>query len=293
MGKRLHKKKKVTFKDLVDNSNMKKLYGYYKLSSSYIHGNHKANVQSLGVIPNLEKIHLSGASNYGLSIPIQNVAISLSQISTFFLLTYSNSDVRITILIMKHFLDKIMLEANKAQEKIESKQKKLRKIYSNVLITAFKEKNSSSRLLDEIRANNVDKLKLTNSFITSEKELKNKIIKENYKYIILFGEQNKDEVIYIELTAKNKYEHFKSTFLYDDLKSYFNSNDITAYFSNNIETPLFNTLYYKALEFISINHLDTQIVFIQIPSYKSNFDFDNFSKVISNFIISLDKNPID
>ena len=120
------KKKKVTFKDLVDNTNKKKLYCYYKLSSTYIHGNHKANVRSLGIIPNLETVHLSGSSNYGLSIPMQNVAISLTQISTYFLLTYSNPDVSITIFTMHHLLNHIMSEACNTQERIESEQYKLR-----------------------------------------------------------------------------------------------------------------------------------------------------------------------
>lgn len=61
----------------------------------------------------------------------------------------------------------------------EQKENKLRKIYSKVLITSFKGKNnSSSILLNNIRANLTDKLELTNSFITSEKELKQKIDKK-------------------------------------------------------------------------------------------------------------------
>ena len=67
---------KVTFQEIKDKADMDKLYGYYKLSSAYIHGNHKANEESLGLIPNLEKLKLVGPSNYGLSIPMQNVAIS-------------------------------------------------------------------------------------------------------------------------------------------------------------------------------------------------------------------------
>lgn len=36
--------------------------------------------ESLGLIPNLEKLKLVGPSNYGLSIPMQNTAISLVHI---------------------------------------------------------------------------------------------------------------------------------------------------------------------------------------------------------------------
>lgn len=118
-------KPKVSFKDLVQNTSKQKLYYYYKLSSTYIHGNHKANDQSLGIIPNLEKVHLTGSSNYGLSIPMQNVAISLTQISTHFFLTYSNLDVTITIFTMHHLLNELIPEACKTQKEIESKQYKL------------------------------------------------------------------------------------------------------------------------------------------------------------------------
>lgn len=160
----LFNRNRVIFQEIKDRVDMDKLYGYYKLSSTYIHGNHKANEESLGLIPNLEKLKLVGPSNYGLSIPMQNVAISLVHISTYFFLTYSNLDVWTACSIMNKFLDKIIVESNKVQVKIEQKENKLRKIYSKVLITSFKGKNnSSSILLNNIRANLTDKLELTNS----------------------------------------------------------------------------------------------------------------------------------
>ena len=73
---------------------------------------------SLGLIPNLEKLKLIGPSNYGLSIPMQNVAISLVNISRYFSLTYPNLDVWTTCSIMNKFLDKIIVESDKVQVKI-------------------------------------------------------------------------------------------------------------------------------------------------------------------------------
>lgn len=110
--------KKVTFSQIKNRADMDKLYGYYRLSSTYIHGNHKANEESLGLIPNLEKLKLIGPSNYGLSIPMQNVAISLVNISRYFFLTYPNLDVWTTCSIMNKFLDKIIVESDKVQVKI-------------------------------------------------------------------------------------------------------------------------------------------------------------------------------
>ncbi len=81
------------------------------------------------------------------------------------------------------------MESNKAQVKIDKKENKLRISYSKFLITSFKDKNnSSSILLNNIRANITDKLELTNSFIKNEKELKQKIDKNKYKYIISFDQ---------------------------------------------------------------------------------------------------------
>lgn len=75
----------------------------------------------------------------------------------------------------------IINNKDKVEKKIEGKENKIRRIYSNVLITSFKEKNNlSSILLHNIQVNITDKLELTNSFITSEKELKNKISKNRY-----------------------------------------------------------------------------------------------------------------
>ena len=57
----------------------------------------------------------------------------------------------------------------------------------NILYTAFKGKNNSSKLLlDYIVDNN--KLYLTNSFKTSVVELQNKIKKNDYDLIISFGQ---------------------------------------------------------------------------------------------------------
>lgn len=58
----------------------------------------------------------------------------------------------------------------------------------NILITSFKRKNNFSRLLLHkiITSKSVDKIKLTNSFKTSETELSKKL-NNNYKYVIALG----------------------------------------------------------------------------------------------------------
>ena len=279
---------KVTFQEIKDKADMDKLYGYYKLSSAYIHGNHKANEESLGLIPNLEKLKLVGPSNYGLSIPMQNVAISLVHISTYFFLTYSNLDTWTACSIMNKFLDKIIMESNKVQVKIEQKENKLRKIYSKVLITSFKGKNnSSSILLNNIRANLTDKLKLTNSFITSEKELKQKIDKNKYKYIISFGQKPNCNKLYIELVGNKNYDKLETLFPHKKLVSFLKDNNIEYSISKNAGNYLCNNIYYEGMKYIKDNSLDIKIIFIHIPSLNTKYDFEKTAKIISNFIETL------
>ncbi len=283
-------KKKVTFKEIKDRVDMDNLYGYYKLSSNYIHGNHKANEESLGVIPNLEKMKLVGPSNYGLSIPMQNVAISLMHISTYLFLTYSNLDVWTTCSIMNNFLDKIIIESDKVQIKIENKENKLRGIYPSILITSFKGKtNSSTLLLNKLRANNVDKLELTNSFKTSEKELKNKIKKNNYKYIISLGQKDNINDINIELIGSKNNDKIKTNFPYKAFISYLNSNGISNFVSNSAGNYLCNNIYYEGLKYINENKLNIKMIFIHIPPIRSNYNFEMLAKTISNFVTSLNE----
>ena len=284
----LFNKNRVTFQEIKDKVDMDKLYGYYKLSSTYIHGNHKANEEPLGVIPNLEKLKLIGPSNYGLSIPMQNVAITLVHISTYFFLIYSNLDVWTACSIMNKFLDKIIVESNKVQVKIEQKENKLRKIYSKVLITSFKGKNnSSSILLNNIRANLTDKLELTNSFITSEKELKQKIDKNKYKYIISFGQKPNCNKLYIELFGKKNDDKLETLFPYKKLASFLKENNTEYVISKNAGNYLCNNIYYEGMKYIKDNSLDIKMIFIHIPSISTKYDIEKTAKIISNFIGTL------
>ena len=74
--------KNVTFRDIEEAADMGNLRGYYKSSSMFVHGNYKASQESLGLMPNIDQMLLVGPSNYSLSIPMQNVAISLVSITS-------------------------------------------------------------------------------------------------------------------------------------------------------------------------------------------------------------------
>lgn len=189
---------------------------------------------------------------------------------------------------MNKFLDKIIVESSKVQIKIENKENKLRGIYPNILITSFKGKNnSSSMLLHQIRANNLDKLELTNSFSTSVNELKNKINKNNYKYIIAFGQKPNSDHIYIELIGNKNNNKITTKFPYKKFTSYLSSNKIVFSLSNDAGNYLCNNIYYEGMKYIQEISSDIKMIFVHIPPISSDYDFENLAKVTSNFIESL------
>ncbi len=277
--------KNATFRDIEEAADMRNLRGYYKSSSMFVHGNYKASQESLGLMPNIDKMLLVGPSNYGLSIPMQNVAISLVSITSSFLLVYPTIDTMSAISILQKFMKKILSESDKIQTKIENNETKLRGKHSNILITSFKGKNNSSNLLlHKIRTSkNIDKIELTNSFKTSESELSKKL-SNNYKYVIALGQKPLVNELYIELKAKKNSTILDTNFPLKEIKKLFMDNNINYLISENAGNYLCNNIYYEGLDYIKQNKLDTKMIFIHVPSINQGFDFDKLAKVISGFI---------
>ena len=277
--------KTATFRDIEEAADMGNLRGYYKSSSMFVHGNYKASQESLGLMPNIDRMLLVGPSNYGLSIPMQNVAISLVSITSSFLLVYPTIDTISACLVLQKFMEKILIESDKIQNKMENNEMKFRGEHSNILITGFKGKNnSSSLLLHKIRTSkSFDKIELTNSFKTSETELARKL-KNNYKYVIALGQKPGVDKVYIELKAKKNASNFDTNFPINKIKKLFDDNNINYLVSVNAGNYLCNNIYYEGLKYIIENKLDTKMIFIHIPSINQDFDFDKLAKVISEFI---------
>lgn len=282
-------KARVTFRDIESKVDMGKYRGYYKSSSNFIHGNYKASEESLGIMPNIENLLLVGPSNYGLSIPIQNVAISLLTVSVCFLSVYPTIDTMSTCSIMSKFVDKILYEADKVQNQIEKEERILRGEISNLLLTSFKGKTNSSNLISKkIRTSKViDKLELTNSFITSEIELLKKI-KDNYEYIISFGQKPAINNICIEIFARKNETTLKTNFPYEKLKSFLNDKKIAFTISEDAGSYLCNNIYFEGLNYIYENNLKTKMVFIHVPVLNQSYKFNELSKLLSEFIEVLD-----
>lgn len=116
-------KKKVTFRDLEQKSDLKLLRGYYNSSCNFIHGNHKANCDPMGLIPNTDSYLVIGPSDYGLSIPMQIVAISLLNITAHFIGTYLTVDSSAVCMLLEKYLKRLMKSADSIQKSIEDKNK--------------------------------------------------------------------------------------------------------------------------------------------------------------------------
>ena len=149
----------------------------------------------------------------------------------------------------------------------------------NILYTAFKGKNNSSKLLlDNITTNN--KLYLTNSFKTSVVELQNELNKNNYDLIISFGQAPLDiDVIKIETIAKDKSKYttdYNYSDLYNKLK-----DEYKVIISNDAGNYLCNNIYYNGLEYISINNLKTKMIFIHIPKKNKISNIKKLSKIFN------------
>lgn len=135
-----------------------------------------------------------------------------------------------------------------------------------ILYTAFNGKSNSSKiLLDNIIAENNNKLYLRNSFKTSAEQLNKKIKSNEYDLIISFGQASLDkETIKIE-TRGNGIVPYDSDYDYKELEKIFNKNNFKTIISNDAGNYFCNNIYYNGLKYIKENNLKTKMIFIHIP----------------------------
>ncbi len=155
----------------------------------------------------------------------------------------------------------------------------------NVLYTAFNGKNNSSKiLLDYVKADNCDKLYLRNSFITSVKQLNNKIKDNNYDLIISFGQAPLDrDTLKIETIGKNN-DYYETNYDYNYLKIKLEDN-YNVIVSNYAGNYLCNNIYYNGLKYIKENNLKTKMIFIHIPKINDISNISNLANKIGGGLI--------
>ncbi len=147
-----------------------------------------------------------------------------------------------------------------------------------ILLTAFAgETNTSKLLLDSIRA--ADKQLLTNSFISSKKQMLSAIPKVNPDFLIALGQKPNVKCLYIETHAR-KDDALETNFDCLPLLESLKKCNIKYKLSDNAGNYLCNHVYYESLKYIDDNDFPTKVIFIHVPSKKN---FDNFS-VVSDWL---------
>lgn len=158
-----------------------------------------------------------------------------------------------------------------------------------VLVSGFKgDTNSVKLIIDRIEGKNVlEKLYLVNSFKTSENQLEDELKKQEYDFIITFGQKPKVKSIYLEQKACISGDELLANYEYNKLKKLLYDNGFNVKISNNAGNYLCNHLFYVGLKFISINKLKTKMIFIHIPTIKNIDNIDCLAHIFSVFIDNL------
>lgn len=114
------KKEKITFRDIEELVDMSHLRPYYKKACTTTHASPKGDLYKLGIIEEfIDEVIPCGPSNYGLSIPGQNTAISLNIITGHFLNLYISMDSLTNSKIINLFTNEILIKFDKTQCQIE------------------------------------------------------------------------------------------------------------------------------------------------------------------------------
>ncbi|MDR0462911.1 MAG: hypothetical protein LBG64_01680 [Pseudomonadales bacterium] len=160
-----------------------------------------------------------------------------------------------------------------------------------ILIAGFEgEKNSSKILLDKIPPLvRVDELYLTNDFDISVEQLIERLKKHNYDSVFLFGSKPLAKKLYIETTGKNGRRKFHTNDDYSDIKAHLKSENHGVEVSTDAGTYLCNNLYYHGLKHVEENQLDTEMLFIHLPSLQNIPDFDDLAEDIEDYLVELSK----
>ncbi len=111
------------FAELEKNIKLNKWRPFYKFSCNFVHGGPRG-LNSSGMLNwNAQNILLVGPTNYGLTDPMQNSAISLLQITSCLSVLKPNLEVAIFSKIMDLYITTLQNESIKIQKQIEKEEK--------------------------------------------------------------------------------------------------------------------------------------------------------------------------
>lgn len=158
--------------------------------------------------------------------------------------------------------------------------------YISIIIAGFQgNDNSSKRLLDYLRFDNIFKIYLENNKEKCVKQVLD-VIKDG-DIMIAFGQKPvlKDKIS-IELAGKSKDSATTTRYPYNDILSFCRGRYQTKV-STNAGTSYCNHLYYSIMEYCEVHKIDLQMIFIHIPLLNHISDFQYLANSIQEYIHSL------
>ena len=158
----------------------------------------------------------------------------------------------------------------------------------NILLTAFKGHNNSSKvLLDLISSKRgVDELYLDNNFQKCESQMNYQLDRKRYDTIFSFDQMADCDQIIIETSAKLDGKTFLTTYSVDALYQFLKDENYKVELSKSAGNDLANHIYAVGLERIAKDLLTTQMVLLYIPSL-SRIDILKLAKHLSFYFSHL------
>lgn len=158
----------------------------------------------------------------------------------------------------------------------------------DILIAGFEGNDNSAKiLLDNIKEKNgEDILYLVNDFEVSSNQIEEKL-KENYDYVLIFGQKPDTKNIYLENNAKLNEIELETDYYYGVLKEKLEDNNYKVMSSCDAGNYLCNNVFYRALDFKQNNNLKTKIAFIHIPTIYNIENIEELSIIILSYIKTL------
>lgn len=150
---------------------------------------------------------------------------------------------------------------------------------NRILFTGFK--NTSSATLLGMLSSAYSRFLFTNDYSTINDEIGKLFLKEEYDYVIMFGQKPLIKQLSIEIICKQMQDVLETNFPLEELMYYLKKNNISYKISRNPGTSYCNYAYYHVLKYLNSTEKQTKVIFIHVP-YKKNFiEFNKLVKIIN------------
>ena len=158
----------------------------------------------------------------------------------------------------------------------------------NVLLTAFKGKNNSSKVLLDLISHKrgVDELYLENDFQKCEAQLNHQLDCKTYDLVFSFEQKSDSDKIVIETAAKMDGNTYETGYSVESLYQFLGECNYKIELSGEAGTLLANHVYAVGLHKIAKELYPTKIVLIHIPPIDS-IDILKLAKDLSYFLSHL------